>query len=213
MSLEYFEHLANLVRDSVARFNMPFPLPWDEGTMVMAPPWLLLGLGATFLMGTLFYLFRLSNPAYLRKVNGYVDSENEFWHGVCLLAMVTSLTPPLAPVPTSVWLWGLPVGVLWYLYRAFTYGRRLPHNKQWYDFAHAAMLFGMWWMYAQPYHGQYVTWGFAAYWGWFGSYYVCRLFADLRKPNLLSFGQNVFHLLMALVMLVMTLWPNYLMVM
>jgi len=198
---------------SLIEKTVPFPLPWSEGTMVMAPPWLLLALGAAFLMGTLFYFFRLTNPAYLKKVNGYVDSENEFWHAACLLAMVTSLTPALAPLPTVVWLWGLPVGVVLYLVRAVTYGRRLAHNKLWYDLAHAAMLFGMWWMYAQPYKGENITWAFTGYWSWFGLYYLWRLLADLRKPNLLTFGQNIFHLLMALVMLVMTLWPMYLMIM
>ena len=172
-----------------------------------------MGLGMAFLIGTLFYLFRLCRPGYLTQVNGYVDSENEFWHGACLLAMATSLTPALAPVPTLVWLWVLPVGSLWYLLRAFTYGRRLAHNKQWYDFAHAAMLFGMWWMFAHPLSGVLVTGVFAAYWSWFGSYYGWRLCNDFKRPHWLTFGQDIFHFTMALVMVVMTVWPNYLMIM
>jgi hypothetical protein len=105
------------------------------------------------------------------------------------------------------------VGSVMYLLRAFTYGRRLPHNKQWYDFAHAAMLFGMWWMFAQPLSGALVTWAFAAYWSWFGSYYGWRIFKDFKQPHWLTFGQDIFHFTMAFVMVVMTVWPNYLMVM
>lgn len=165
-------------------------------------------LGLGFLAGVLFYIFRLASPKYLRKVNGYWDPENEFWHGMCLLAMVTMLAPSLVQLFTAtVWLYTLPVGVIWYIIRAFGYGKRIPHNKQWYDFAHAAMLFGMWWMFAAPLSAPILTVLFAGYWSWFGGYYSTRIWSDFKKPHWLSFGQDIAHFVMAVVMVLMTLFP------
>jgi thioredoxin 2 len=169
--------------------------------------WVSIALSLLFFGGTLFYLFRLVSPAYLRTANGYYDGENEFWHGACLLGMSACLTPAWLPVPVFVWTSLFMVGTLWYLVRAFTYGRKLAYNKQWYDFAHAAMLFGMYWMFAQPIQHWLVTLAFAAYWTWFGSYYLYRLSLDFKKPSWLSFGQDGAHFMMSLVMLIMTLWP------
>ena len=193
---------------------MAMTMPMSD--MVMAPHWVMTALGLTFSVGVLFYLFRLCRPIYMARVNGYADNENEFWHGICLLAMIPMLTPQYVSVPAAVWVWFLPVGSLWYLRRALTYGRRLPYNKTWYDFAHAAMFFGMWWMYAHSRisDSPVFTWLFAGYWGWFGSYYLWRFCNDFRqKSSWLSFAQDVFHLTMAVVMVVMTVWPDYLMIM
>lgn len=165
-------------------------------------------LSLLFLSGAFFYIFRLFNPGLLRRVNGYFDRENEFWHGACLLGMVACLTPSWLPLPDLVWKVGFAVGTGWYLVRALTYGKRLPHNKQWYDFAHAAMLFGMWWMFANPIEHVLINVAFGAYWLWFGSYYVYRLWLDVHKPSLLAFGQDGAHFLMSFVMLIMTLWPT-----
>jgi len=171
-------------------------------------PMILAGL---FFAGTLFYVFRLLNAQYLRKVNGYHDRENEFWHGACLLGMVACLTPALMPLPETLWLYLFPVGTLWYLLRAFTWGRRLAYNKQWYDLAHAAMLFGMWWMFAAPLAHPAITVAFTAYWVWFGSYYAWRIREDFKNPHWLSFGQDIAHFGMAAVMAIMTVWPHALM--
>jgi hypothetical protein len=187
------------------------PHLFDADSMLMAPPWVPAGLAFAFLMGAVFYLFRLCNPAYLTRVNGYCDGENEFWHGVCLVAMVTALCPAMAPVPTAIWCYVLPSGSVWYLLRAATWGRKKPHNKLWYDIAHAAMFFGMWWMYFHPVSDPRITAAFLAYWTWFGSYYIVRLLGDLRHGHWLSTMQDVFHLGMASVMVVMTLAPMYLM--
>lgn len=176
-------------------------------TQSMSFDWVSVALSLLFLGGTLFYLFRLVSPGYLRTANGYYDGENEFWHGACLLGMSACLTPAWLPVPVFVWTSLFTLGTLWYLVRAFTYGRKLAYNKQWYDFAHAAMLFGMYWMFAQPIQHWLVTLAFAAYWTWFGSYYVYRLSLDFKKPSWLSFGQDGAHFMMSLVMLIMTVWP------
>lgn len=176
-------------------------------THSMSFDWVSIALSLLFLGGTFFYLFRLVSPSYLRTINGYYDGENEFWHGACLLGMSACLTPAWLPVPVFVWTSSFAIGTLWYLVRAFTYGRRLAYNKQWYDFAHAAMLFGMYWMFAQPVQHWLVTLAFAAYWTWFGSYYVYRLSLDFKKPSWLSFGQDGAHFVMSLVMLIMTVWP------
>lgn len=169
--------------------------------------WVSPALSLLFLSGVFFYLFRLVNPSLLRRVNGYYDRENEFWHGACLLGMSACLTPSWLPLPDLVWTIGFAVGTGWYLVRALTYGKRLAYNKQWYDFAHAAMLFGMWWMFVHPIEHVLITVAFSAYWLWFGSYYVYRLALDFKKPTFLAVGQDAAHFVMSLVMLIMTVWP------
>ncbi|MDZ4833843.1 MAG: thioredoxin domain-containing protein [Candidatus Melainabacteria bacterium] len=169
--------------------------------------WVSPALSLLFLSGVFFYLFRLFNPSLLRRVNGYYDRENEFWHGACLLGMSACLTPSWLPLPSLVWTVGFAIGTGWYLVRGFTYGRRLTYNKQWFDFAHAGMLFGMWWMFAHPIDHVLIDVAFAAYWLWFGSYYVYRIALDFKKPSVLAFGQDGAHFVMSLVMLIMTVWP------
>jgi hypothetical protein len=164
-------------------------------------------LAGFFLLGTLFYVFRLYSRNYLTRVNGYHDRENEFWHGACLLGMVSCLAPSWLAVSDLAWQIAFAIGTVWYLVRAFTYGRKLPFNKQWYDFAHAAMLFGMWWMFAAPISGVLVTAVFTAYWTWFGSYYAVRIYNDFKHPHWLSFGQDIAHFAMAVVMALMMVFP------
>lgn len=164
-------------------------------------------LAAFFILGFLYYAYRFWASAYVTKINGYFDRENEWWHGVALLAMVGPLEPTWWHVPTTVWLILFPLGVAQYIYRAFTYGKTIPYSKMWYDFAHAAMLFGMWWMFAQPIQHAFFTVGFTAYWTWFGSYYIWRISNDFKKPHWLAFGQDIAHFLMAVIMALMTAWP------
>ncbi len=169
---------------------------------------LLLLLALFFSAGVLFYLFRLLAATYVRKINGHSDAENEFWHGACLLAMVTMLAPSLSFIPAAtVWIYLLPVGVVWYLVRACIYGKKIPDNKTWYDFAHAAMLFGMWWMFVEPLSHPLLSLAFTGYWIWFGGYYATRIWADFKKPHWLSFGQDIFHFVMAVVMALMVVFP------
>lgn len=165
-------------------------------------------LAGFFLLGVPFYLYRFIARAYVTSVNGYFDRENEFWHAVCLAGMTACLAPTWFNIPDTIWIWMFPVGVLWYLVRAFTWGKTVPYNKQWYDFAHAAMLFGMWWMFAMPLAHPVITIGFTAYWLWFGSYYAYRIANDFKKPHWLTFGQDIAHFAMALVMALMTVWPG-----
>ncbi|MBX9942340.1 MAG: hypothetical protein K2Y32_23965 [Candidatus Obscuribacterales bacterium] len=169
---------------------------------------LIVGLSAWFALGAAFYFFRLFSPAYLRRVNGYFDVENEFWHGACLLGMVACLTPWVLPLPVLFWQVLFAVGTLWYLVRAYTWGKTRPFNKRWYDLAHAAMLGGMWWMFAMPVEHLFLTVAWAAYWTWFGGYYVYRVYNDFKKPHWLGFGQDIAHLTMAVVMVLMTIWPQ-----
>lgn len=173
--------------------------------------WLAL-LSLFFFSGTLFYAFRFVAVGYMQRVNGYLDRENEFWHGVCLLGMSAMLTPqfvlPGLPIAATYWAGLFAVGTIWFLVRAFTYGRKLSHNKQWYDFAHAAMLFGMGWMFAAPFDHTAITIVFALYWTWFGSYYLYRLAGDFKKPHWLTIGQDIAHFVMALIMVLMTIWPT-----
>jgi hypothetical protein len=164
-------------------------------------------LAGFFLLAALFYFFRLFARKYITSVNGYHDRENEFWHCACMMGMVSCLAPDWYGIPNLFWLITFASGTAWYLVRAFTYGRKLPFNKQWYDFAHAAMLFGMWWMFASPISGLFVTVVFTAYWTWFGSCYAVRLNSDRKKPHWLSIGQDTAHFVMAVVMALMMIFP------
>lgn len=168
---------------------------------------LILSLSAWFGLGAAFYVFRLVCSGYLQRVNGYFDRENEFWHGACMLGMVGCLTPWVLPWPALAWTALFAVGAVWYIVRAFTYGKKLTYNKQWYDLAHAAMLSGMAWMFAMPVSHPVITVAWTAYWVWFGSYYVYRLALDFKHPHWLGFGQDIAHLAMAVVMALMTVWP------
>lgn len=171
----------------------------------------ILTLAVWFALGTAFYAFRLVSPAYLKRVNGYYDIENEFWHGACLLGMVACLTPWILPAPAMFWSILFGVGTVSYLVRAFTWGKSRPFNKQWYDFAHAAMLGGMGWMFASPVVHPLATIAWTAYWVWFGSYYLYRVWNDFKNSTgtfpWLGFGQDIAHLTMAIVMALMTVWP------
>lgn len=169
---------------------------------------LIYSLSAFFALGAGFYLFRLFSPSYLKQVNGYHDAENELWHGVCLLGMVGCLTPWVLPLPAIAWSVVFGAGTTWYLLRAFTWGKNLKYNKRWYDLAHAAMLGGMYWMFASPVVHPLVTAMWTAYWLWFGGYYVYRLIGDFKNPHWLGFGQDIAHLVMALVMALMMVWPS-----
>jgi hypothetical protein len=64
---------------------------------------LILSLSAWFGLGAAFYVFRLVCSGYLKRVNGYFDRENEFWHGACMLGMVGCLTPWVLPWPALAW--------------------------------------------------------------------------------------------------------------
>ena len=164
-------------------------------------------LAGFFLIGALFYCFRLYARKYVTAVNGYHDRENELWHCLCMIGMVGCLEPGWYGAPNMVWQISFAIGTIWYLVRAFTFGRKLPYNKQWYDFAHAAMLFGMWWMFASPINSMVATTILTIYWIWFGSYYAMRLYHDCQKIHWLSLGQDMGHFVMAIVMALMMIFP------
>ena len=101
------------------------------------------------------------------------------------------------------------VGAGWYAIRARTWGKTIKYNKQWYDWAHCGMLFGMWWMFASPITGTIPMVLNIAFWTWFAGYYVYQTWVDLRaKPTFWSLGQDIAHLSMGVVMIAMTAWPH-----
>jgi hypothetical protein len=173
------------------------------------PEWLLYSLGAFFLAGTVFYLMRLINGRKLQAVNGYFDPENEAWHMICLAGMAAMLAPIALQPPVLIWQILFLVGAGWYAIRARTWGKTIKYNKQWYDWAHCGMLFGMWWMFASPITGTIPMVLNIAFWTWFSGYYVYQTLTDLRaKPTFWSLGQDIAHLSMGLVMIGMTAWPH-----
>ena len=66
-------------------------------------------LAALFAAGGLFYVYRLLRPSHVQATYGYHDWENEVGHGLCMLGMVTMLSPALLPIPAIVWTWVLGV--------------------------------------------------------------------------------------------------------
>lgn len=176
----------------------------------MAPLWLIYGLSAFFFAGTLFYLYRLVRPSVVRSTYGYYDWQNEIGHGVCMAAMAFSLAPPAVQLPSIFWAVTLFGAGAFFLVRAATWGRKLPYNKWWWDWAHVGMLLGMSLMFLPVQVGAF-AYVLDAFWLWFAAYYTYELVHDLMKPKALYVGSDISHLSMGVVMFIMTVAPMALM--
>lgn len=162
-----------------------------------------------FFAGSLFYLYRLFSAEKLLHLNGYFDAENEIGHLLCLLAMTFSLAPAsLQIVPAPVWAGIFSFGTIWFALRARLWGKNKTWNKEWYDWAHAGMCFGMFWMY-MPLSSHWLSTALiGAFWTWFAGYYFWLTYHDaVTRPHFLSLGQDIAHLAMGVVMLLMTFLP------
>lgn len=174
----------------------------------MAPEWSLFALASLFLAGSLFYTYRLVRASQVRSVYGYFDWENEVGHGLCMLGMVTMLSPSLLPIPAVVWAGTFGLAFLWFLARALTWGKRVSYpTRWWWDWAHVAMLGGMGLMYANV-TTVWLNAPLAVFWLWLGGYYLYELKQDLPSGKLLYIGSDLAHSLMGFVMLLMTLFPS-----
>jgi hypothetical protein len=183
--------------------------------------WFNLALVLLFFLGGCFYLLRLLSPTLSRKIYNRYDWDGEIGHGLCMFAMFAAFSPVRV---FSHELWGaiLEAGALWFLARALTWGRKLPWNVWWYDWAHVAMLSGMGLMFLSVSH-QALTIFFTLFWGWFSCYYVYESIHDARgNPTALDqaerrlkktfyLGSDLAHLSMGVCMLVMMLAPGLLM--
>ena len=67
-------------------------------------------LAGFFLLGALFYCFRLYARKYITSVNGYHDRENELWHCACMMGMVSCLAPTWYGIPDLFWLITFAIG-------------------------------------------------------------------------------------------------------
>lgn len=166
-------------------------------------------LSLAFLAGSLFYLYRLFSAKILLRLNGYFDAENEVGHLLCLLAMTTSLAPAqFQIVPAPVWAAIFAAGTAWFALRARLWGKSKAWNKEWYDWAHAGMCFGMFWMYMPLSSHWLATALISCFWLWFAGYYVWLTYHDaVTRPNFMSLGQDIAHLAMGAVMFLMTVFP------
>lgn len=180
-------------------------------TMSQTPEWLLVTLAALFFAGFGFYMYRLFAPAKVKSVYGYADRENEIGHGICMLSMAAMLAPTLIQLSASAWTYILSFGCVWFLLRAVTWGRKLPYNVWWYDWAHVGMLGGMTLMFHPLNLGMWFVILQLAFWGWFAAYYTKELYHDLKTPNMFSLGSDISHLSMGVAMFIMTAWPMALM--
>lgn len=181
----------------------------------VAPEWLIASIGILFLGFAGFYLYRLFRPTMVKNAIGFFDWEGEAGHFVCMLAMASHLVFWLIPVPAIAWSWILGFGTLYYAARAMTWGKRLSYNKQWWDWTHSAMFLGMFTMF-QPlplspllltvFNGVMLL-----FWAWFSGYYVKDAVLDARAGKSLSFTSDLAHLSMGVAMLVMSLFPAFLM--
>lgn len=176
-------------------------------TAGMLPEWSLLALAVWFFAGSGFYLYRLLFPAHVQSVYGYWDWQNEVGHGICMLAMVTMLSPMLLPVPFTVWAGVLGLAAVGFVARGLTWGRKLAYNKAWWDWAHVGMLGGMAIMFAGISH-PVVTVVTGAFWLWFSLYYAYETWVDARSGQALYIGSDVSHFSMGVVMLAMTVAPT-----
>lgn len=177
----------------------------------MAPQWLLNLLSLFFFSGFGFYMYRLFAAQSVKSVYGYADWENEIGHGICMLSMASMLTPNLFPISAGLWTGILGFGCLWFLTRALTWGRKLPYNIWWWDWAHVGMLGGMALMFHPIDLGSWFVLVQQAFWLWFAGYYTYELYHDLKHPKLFYLGSDISHLSMGIAMFVMTTWPMALM--
>lgn len=174
----------------------------------MLPDWALTAFSLWFFLGAAFYLYRILFADRVRAVYGYWDIENELGHGICMLAMVTMLSPMLLPLPFTLWAWVLGAGALWFTARALTWGKRVSYpSKWWWDWAHVGMLGGMAIMFA-GFSFPYMTWIAGAFWLWFTGYYIYSTIHDLPTGKVLYLGSDLAHMTMGAMMFVMTVWPE-----
>ncbi len=170
--------------------------------------WFFWLLTSGFILGVAYYCLRLYNNAKLLQINGFWEWDNELWHMICLLGMAAMVCPRPVFGPAALWQFVFAIGAAWYAIRALTWGRHLPHNKQWYDWSHCGMQLGMWCMFAGLLDSPWLIVLNAAFWVWFSGYYVWATHRDLAGKNGWTLGQDVAHLAMGLVMLLMVLWPQ-----
>jgi len=180
------------------------------GMPYMAPLWLIYSLCGLFFAGGLFYYYRLVKPDSVKSVYGYYDWQNEVGHGLCLLAMASALAPPLWQLPAPLWATILSLAALFFLVRACTFGRKLPYNKWWWDWAHVGMLGSMAMMFLPVDTGLF-SYALEAFWLWFAVYYIWSLVHDLPEPKVYYVGSDLSHLAMGIVMFIMTAFPMVLM--
>lgn len=184
--------------------------PADMPMSGALPEWLLVLFSIWFIAGTLFYLYRLFHSELLRAVDGYFDVQNELSHLWCMPPMVTMLTPQLLPVPSAIWAYLLGFGTIFFLFRAGTWGRKLPYNRILWDLIHAGMLGFMALMFTH-FHSPLLTWVSAAFWVFFTGYaaswsYKAR--KEGRNRGWLGLGSDLAHITMGIVMFFMTVFPH-----
>lgn len=189
--------------------NMP-GMPNMDHSAYSLPEWFLLLLAAGFLAGACFYLYRIVFPARVKEHYGYYDLENEIGHTLCIGGMVTMLSPTLLPIAPSTWVWILGAGATWFLLRAFTWGRKLAHNRVLWDLIHVGMLGFMALMYS-GFTTPLLTVLGVAFWTYFIGYAVLWAYMTRkggRSGGYLEFGSDFAHIAMGIVMLLMTLFPH-----
>lgn len=179
----------------------------DQAAQFAVPLWLIYSMATLFFAGACFYLYRLLSPTKLKSAYGYHDRENEIGHGLCMLAMSASLAPASLQLPALLWAVLLSLGGSWFFVRALTWGRQLPYNKWWYDWAHVGMLLGMALMFYPLSLGAWFVALQVAFWSWFSAYYSWQICKDLPSRKIFYIGSDVSHFAMGAVMLLMTLFP------
>jgi hypothetical protein len=184
------------------------------GSHATAPAWLLLSLALWFAAGALFYLYRICSPKTVRaNYAGNWDLENEYSHGVCMLAMVSMVSPALLPIPFMIWAWVLGASSLWFGVRTFSWGLKRPNNKWWWDATHVGMLGFMALMFAgvsSPILAV-VSGAFWVYFTVYAAYYTYVLRRAGYNGGWLELGSDLAHITMGGVMFVMVVAPSWLM--
>lgn len=174
----------------------------------LLPEWLLVTAAIWFFACACFYLYRLLFAESVKAAYGYWDKENEIGHGLCMLGMVTMLSPALLAVPNMIWTLVMIAGCCWFLARAVSWGRRVSYkSKWWWDWAHAIMFGGMALMFGNV-SSLWFAVPLGCFWLWFACYYLYELVHDSRSGQWLYIGSDLAHMSMGAMMLLMTCAPS-----
>ena len=164
--------------------------------------------GTVFFLMTLFYVVRLFSSAQVISCCGYFSPVQEGAHMLCALGMLAMSLPFPSFIPSGVWvgifsgLTALSLGIL------LSSEKGKKPSRLWLGM-HVGIYAGMAYMFFGSIHPA-LTWTFSVFYGAVVFFFLRELrdSVTIRPFTPLSVGADAFHVLMAVGMILMFLWPQ-----